>query len=95
MSGDFADAYDEQVHNVYGFFAYRVSRREDAEDLTQQTFERALRAWCRFDPTRGPVGVWLMTIARNLLIDHYRGDRSVQRETLEEVGEGAPWQRGP
>jgi RNA polymerase sigma-70 factor (ECF subfamily) len=57
---------------VYGFFAYRVGSRDDAEDLTQQTFERALRAWDRFDPMRASVGTWLMAIARNLLIDHYR-----------------------
>jgi RNA polymerase sigma-70 factor (ECF subfamily) len=87
MSGDFADAYDEQVRNVYGFFAYRIVNRGDAEDLTQQTFERALRAWPRFDPERAPLGVWLMTIARNLLVDHYRGDGSARNEPLEEVGE--------
>lgn len=88
MSGDFADAYDEQVWRVYGFFAYRVGCREDAEDLTQQTFERALRAWARFDPERAPLGVWLMAIARNLLVDHYRGDGAGPRhEPLEAVGE--------
>lgn len=88
MSGDFADAYDEQVWRVYGFFAYRVGCREDAEDLTQQTFERALRAWARFDPERAPLGVWLMAIARNLLVDHYRGDGARPRhEPLEAVGE--------
>jgi RNA polymerase sigma-70 factor (ECF subfamily) len=87
MSGDFADAYDNQVGNVYGFFAYRVGSREDAEDLTQQTFERALRAWSRFDPGRGPLGVWLMTIARNLLVDHYRRGGAARHEPLDEVGE--------
>ena len=40
MSRDFAEAYDEHVWSVYGFFAYRVRRRDDAEDLTQRTFER-------------------------------------------------------
>lgn len=57
---------------MYAFFAYRLGGRDEAEDLTQQTFERALRAWERFDPGRGRVGTWLMAIARNLLIDHYR-----------------------
>jgi DNA-directed RNA polymerase specialized sigma24 family protein len=52
MSGDFADVYDKQVWHVYGFFAYRVRGKRNAEDLTQQTFERALRAWSRFDPKR-------------------------------------------
>ena len=88
MSGDFAEVYDEQVWNVYGFFGYRVASRRDAEDLTQQTFERALKAWERYDPARAPVGVWLMTIARNLLIDHYRArEGSPRQEPLEEVGE--------
>jgi RNA polymerase sigma-70 factor, ECF subfamily len=50
--------------------------RADAEDLTQQTFERALRAWDRFDPGRATVATWLVAIARNLLIDHYRARAS-------------------
>lgn len=87
MSDDFAAAYDEQVWSVYGFFAYRVGSREDAKDLTQQTFERALRAWARFDPERAPVGAWLMAIARNLLIDHYRGSGSARHQPLDEVAE--------
>jgi len=87
MSGDFAKAYDEQVYNVYGFFAYRVRCRDDAEDLTQRTFERALRAWRRFDPQRAPVGVWLLAIARNLLVDHYRADTSSRHRSLDEVEE--------
>jgi RNA polymerase sigma factor (sigma-70 family) len=87
MSGDFAEAYDKQVWNIYGFFAYRVSCRGDAEDLTQRTFERALGAWGRFDPQRAPVGVWLLAIARNLLIDHYRASASSRQEPLDEVAE--------
>lgn len=88
MNGDFADAYDEQVWNVFGFFAYRVASRSDAEDLTQQTFERALRAWSRFDPERAPLGVWLTSIARNLLVDHYRRNGAAPRqEPLDSVPE--------
>src|SRR5690606_13546098 len=51
---------------------YRVRSREDAEDLTQLTFERAYRAWKRFDPDRANVKTWLLKIASNLLIDHHR-----------------------
>lgn len=87
MGQDFTDVYDEQIWNVYGFFAYRVRCRSDAEDLTQRTFERALRAWERFDPERAPVGAWLLAIARNLLIDHYRADTSDRRQPLDEVTE--------
>jgi RNA polymerase sigma-70 factor (ECF subfamily) len=71
-SDEFTAAYDEHVWGVYGFFGYRVSSREEAEDLTQLTFERALKAWARFDPERGAMRTWLLAIARNLLVDHYR-----------------------
>jgi RNA polymerase sigma factor (sigma-70 family) len=68
---------------IYGFFGYRVRSRADAEDLTQLTFERAVRAWDRFDPDRGSARTWLMSIAHNLLIDHYRRDRSSVLEPLD------------
>jgi len=82
MKPDFADTYDENVWRVYGFIAYRVSSRADAEDLTQQTFERALRAWARFDPARASPATWLLTIAHNLVVDHYRSDRSAEQAPI-------------
>ncbi len=87
MSVDFGSVYDDEVWSVYGFFAYRVRCRDDAEDLTQLTFERALRAWPRYNPKRAPARVWLMTIARNLLIDHYRAQPTAVHRPLEEVDE--------
>jgi len=71
----FEGVYEEHVWRVYGFLSYRVRNRELAEDLTQATFERALRAWARFDPRRASEASWLLAIARNLLIDHWRRSR--------------------
>jgi RNA polymerase sigma factor (sigma-70 family) len=96
MSGaqtDFRRVYDEHVWRVYGFLAYRLRERAVAEDLTQATFERALRAWSRFDPRRASEATWLLTIARNLLIDHHRRDRSALMEPLDE--RAAPAVPGP
>jgi len=81
---DFARVYSEHVWPIYGFLAYRVGDRQVAEDLTQATFERALRAWSRFDPRRASERTWLLAIARNLLIDHHRRDRNRRTELLEE-----------
>lgn len=78
----FARVYDENVWGVYGYLAYRVSSPADAEDLTQLTFERALKAWNRFDARRASVTTWLLAIARNLLIDHYRRDRSQRHDPI-------------
>ena len=80
---EFVAIYDEHVWRVYGFFAYRLRSRQDAEDLTQQTFERALRAWGRYDEQRAAVATWLMAIARNLLIDHLRASAPSQQALVE------------
>jgi RNA polymerase sigma-70 factor (ECF subfamily) len=79
-----ARVYDEHVWRVYGFLAYRLADRQTVEDLTQATFERALRAWGRFDPRRASAQTWLLAIATNLLIDYRRRERSVLVETIDD-----------
>lgn len=71
-AGNFIAGYDAHVGDVYAYLGYRTGSAEDAEDLTQVTFERALVGWAGFDPTRGSVRAWLLGIARNALIDHQR-----------------------
>lgn len=87
---DFADVYDDEVWRVYAFIAYRVKVRADAEDLTQMTFEKALRAWGSFDPERASAATWLTAIARNVVIDHYRRDRTDRHEHDPEAMEMVP-----
>jgi RNA polymerase sigma factor (sigma-70 family) len=88
-SSAFADrfglVYEDEVWSVYGFIAYRVNSREEAEDLTQLTFERALKAFDRYDETRASVRTWLLAIARNLVIDHFRRDGGLRADPLEEL----------
>ena len=97
----FAEIYDEHVWDVFGFFGYRVGSREEAEDLTQLTFERALRAWDRFDSTRASARTWLLAIGHNLCIDHYRSAASDHHKPIPEgeagealLGETAPLEQG-
>lgn len=86
---DFSSFYEEHVFAVYGFFGYRLSSRDDAEDLTQQTFERALRARARYNEDLALPRTWLMTIAHNLLVDHLRRHRSGRMVPLSESQEGS------
>ena len=74
---DFGRVYQQHVDRLYAFLVYRVADRATAEDLTQLTFERALRAWAQFDPQRGSEITWLMAVARSVLADHFR--RAVNR----------------
>lgn len=74
IAGD-AGACDQLVRlhhrRVYGFLYQMTRQREDAEDLTQQTFIKALRHLDRVDPER-PVIHWLLTIARRTALNHFR-----------------------
>lgn len=81
---DFARVYEEHVWAVYAFLAYRAGNRDTAEELTQSTFERALRAWPRFDRRRGSERGWLLTIAQHLLIDHHRRSHRSQAGPVDE-----------
>jgi RNA polymerase sigma factor (sigma-70 family) len=76
---DLSRVYREHVGAVYGFFAYSL-REAPAEDLTSAAFERVIRAWPSYDPAKGSERSWILTIARNLLVDHYR--RESHRETV-------------
>jgi RNA polymerase sigma factor (sigma-70 family) len=81
---EFARVYEEHVWRVYGFMAYRLADREAAEDLTQVTFERALRAWSRFDRRRASERTWLLAIAHNVLVDHHRRKRPIVLAPIDE-----------
>lgn len=63
----FIRATQQQVHR---FLAHLVNRRE-AEDLTQETFLRAMRALPRF-AARSSARTWLFSIARRVAADHLR-----------------------
>jgi DNA-directed RNA polymerase specialized sigma24 family protein len=64
MSDAFSRLYHAHVADVYGYFAYRLGSRAEAERLTQATFERAFRERTGFGSDRTETSVRLLTIAR-------------------------------
>ena len=69
---DWDQVYAEQLPRVLNFFRYRVGQTPDVEDLTARTFEKAWRARHRYRRDLGGFSTWLLTIARNVAIDHLR-----------------------
>ena len=72
----FGMLYDHYHVAVYRFVYYRVGSVALAEDLTSETFFRALRGMPSFRWQGKDFGAWLMTIARNLTMDHFKAGRT-------------------
>ncbi|REE98003.1 sigma-70 family RNA polymerase sigma factor [Thermomonospora umbrina] len=71
----FGALYDLYVELVYRYVYYRVGAHPLAEDLTSDTFLRALRRIGDFSWQGKDFGAWLVTIARNLVADHFKSSR--------------------
>jgi RNA polymerase sigma-70 factor, ECF subfamily len=67
---------------VYSLGMRLLGSREAAEELAQDVFLTAWRKAARFDPARGRLSTWLMTIAHNLAVDRLRRDTGARRPTL-------------
>ena len=68
----FAKLYDAYVERVARYIYFRVSDDCDMEDLVSQVFLKAWENLDRYKMGNSPFIAWLYTIARNLVIDHYR-----------------------
>ena len=58
---------------VFGLALSITRDRSNAEDAAQEAFVKAWRYAASYDPRRGPVAAWLLTIARNAALDQAQG----------------------
>ena len=91
----FGMLYDHYQSSVYRFLYYRTRSVVIAEDLTSETFFRALRNIASFRWQGKDFGAWLMTIARNLATDHFKAGRTRLELTTEDMGQHDDTTEGP
>lgn len=89
----FAATAEQHLDDVYAYLVYMTRDRSLAEDLTADTFEKALKAWRRFDASRGSARTWLCQIARTTALDWFRAEerrrgREERAAVLEHFEEG-------
>ena len=68
----FEELYDKYFSRIYNFILYRVLSPDMADDIVSLVFEKILDKYDAFDPAKANIEVWIFTIARNTLMDHFR-----------------------
>ena len=89
---DMVATYRDTIHPLYEFVSRRAGPfRQLAEDITQETYLRAVVQWRKLRRPDKPLA-WLQTVARNLLLNHYRRrkPKSLDELNLKEVLETIP-----
>src|SRR6478672_9959253 len=61
---EFAEAAESHLDDVHAYLVFLTGDRATAEELTAETFARALERWHRFDARRAGPRTWLCQLAR-------------------------------
>lgn len=93
--GAFGEIYERYRDTIFRFVYFRVGNRPLAEDLTADTFLRALNRIGSFTWQGRDLGAWLVTIARNLVADHFKSGRYRLEVTTGDVLDADRADRGP
>jgi len=91
----FGQLYDRYHEMVFRYVLFRVGDRQLAEDLTAETFLRALRRIASVSYQGRDIGAWFVTIARNLVLDHVKSSRYRLEQTTSEIADLSPSTTGP
>jgi RNA polymerase sigma-70 factor (ECF subfamily) len=78
---------DKLIRQVYAYVAYRIGAGPEAEDVTSETFERAVRYRSSYDSQKAAPIAWLLGIARRCADDALTARRP-QAAELEDVHSG-------
>src|ERR1044071_8759833 len=78
--------YDATITDLYRYVSRRCGgQRELAEDVTPEAWLRAIKDWNQKGIPPNPIG-WLTTVARNLLLNHFRRREGVPLDDVSPAG---------
>lgn len=75
LAAECREWYEAFGQAVYSYLRFHVSSADTAEDLTAETFLKAIRSLEQFDSSKGSPRAWIFKIAENTLRDHLRRSR--------------------
>ena len=84
----FAFLYARYADNIYGYVRSIVQNHHEAEDVTQQVFAKLFAVIGKYEQREVPFFAWILRVARNVAVDHIRGQRLVPVEEVRTSDEG-------
>jgi len=80
----FAEIFEYYYQDVYNYIYHKVANVHLAEDLASDVFLKVLESIDSFSFRGIPLAMWLLRIARNLMVDHFRGQPKTSDLPLKE-----------
>ena len=80
--------YARYADNIYGYVRSIVQDHHEAEDVTQQVFAKLIHVIGKYEERDVPFFAWILRVARNVAVDHIRGQRLVPVEEVRTSDEG-------
>ncbi len=87
----FGELYEQHMPKVFRYISYRVADVDTAQDITSIVFEKALSKFTSFREEKAGFGTWILSIARNAVVDHYRA-KGKEQEFRQSSMKNAPVQ---
>lgn len=78
--------YDRWVRSLYSLVFHLLKDADEAEDVVEETFWQAWRKASSYEPSRGAVSTWLLTIGRRRALDRLRAKGRRREESLTQLG---------
>lgn len=85
---DFEALYSEYYRDVYRYVLGLLKNPDEAEEITQETFVKAITAIRSFDGSKD-IRAWLFTIARNTCVSKFRKEKTIRFQELDEQAESS------
>lgn len=79
--------YDRWMRSLYSLVFHLLKDADEAEDVVEETFWQAWRKASSYEPSRGAVSTWLLTIGRRRALDRLRAKGRRREESMTSVRE--------
>ena len=78
--------YDRWMRSLYSLVFHLLKDADEAEDVVEETFWQAWRKASSYEPSRGAVSTWLLTIGRRRALDRLRARGRRREESIAQIG---------